>query len=112
MHRNETRAKRTGEANLTQFWLKRQVSIQSLILDAFLRNEEKIRYEYCRAGFASLVRVARAESKQGRLEAEQAKAILNRLCEVNAQSAAFASQRTRAKRTGEANLTQFGQEQK
>ena len=37
VHRNETRAKRTGEANLTQFWLKRQVRVQSLILDAFLR---------------------------------------------------------------------------
>ena len=39
VHRNETRAKRTGEANLTQFWLKRQVSIQSLILDAFLTQK-------------------------------------------------------------------------
>ena len=28
------------------------------------------------------------ESKQGRFEAEQAKAILNRICEVNARSAA------------------------
>ena len=28
VHRNETRAKRSDEANLTQFWPKRQVRIQ------------------------------------------------------------------------------------
>ncbi len=44
--------------------------------------------EYYHAEFTSPVRVARARSKQGRFEAEQVKAILNRIDEVNARSAA------------------------